>query len=101
RWQRFRLDAELTALVLEARAEKTASRDGEWPKGLANLESSICPGRWYSYRKAGGIQVSFEGPAPPNEPRGLVLPFSFRGPPPPPPTGAPSRMPPPTPTPVP
>src|SRR5262249_8989923 len=42
RWQRFRLDAELTALVLEARAEKTASRDGEWPKGLANLESSIC-----------------------------------------------------------
>ena len=64
RAQRLLLDSELTALVLQARAEKDASREGEWPARLPNLESSVCPGRFYSYKRAGGVTVAFEGPLP-------------------------------------
>jgi len=85
RAQRLKLDSELTALVLQARAEKAASREGEWPARLPDLESSVCPGRFYSYRRAGGVTIAFEG-SPPEERRGLVLPMTFHGPPPPTPT---------------
>jgi hypothetical protein len=81
RWQRLLVDSELTALVLEARAERAASREGEWPGRLSNLESSVCPGRFYSYRRAGGVTLAFGG-EPPADDRGLVLPMTFRGAPP-------------------
>ena len=91
RAQRLMLDSELTALVLQARAEKAASREGEWPARLPDLESSVCPGRFYSYRRAGGITLSLEGPLPAEDRHGLVLPMTFRGPPPPTPTPTPTR----------
>jgi hypothetical protein len=102
RWQRLLIDSEMTALVLQARAEKAASREREWPARIPNLESSVCPGRFYSYRRAGGVTLAFEGTIP-GEDRGLVLPVTFRGAPPTTPTATPTvtRMPPPlTPTPA-
>jgi hypothetical protein len=80
RWHRYLLDAELTALILEARGEKAASREGAWPTQLVNLESSVCPGRFWSYRRSpsGGVTIAFGGEAPTVE-RGLVLPLTFRG----------------------
>jgi len=79
RWHRFLVDAELTALVVESRGEKAASRDGAWPARLMNLGSFVCPGGSWSYRKAlsGGVAVAFEGDAP-EVGRGLVLPLVFR-----------------------
>lgn len=74
RWQRLRLDAELTALVLEARGERASSRTGEWPARLSNLESPVCPGRSYSYKRIGGVSLTFDGRPPAADPRGLVLP---------------------------
>lgn len=80
---RLLLDSELTALILEARAERDASREDEWPARLANVGSAACPGRFYTYRRAGGVTISLEGPVPPEEDRGLALPLTFRGAPPP------------------
>jgi hypothetical protein len=99
RSQRLLLESELTGLVLQALAEKAASRDGEWPEHLPNLESSVCPGRFYSYRRDAGVTISFGSPLPgADEARGLVLPATFRGLPPPTPT--PTAKPLPTPTPA-
>jgi hypothetical protein len=84
RWHRYLLDAELTALILEARGEKGASRDGAWPGSLANLESSACPGSFWKYerRSSGEVTLAFEGRAPAVD-RGLILPLTFRSAPPP------------------
>ncbi len=83
---RLLLDSELTALVLEARAERAASREDQWPARLPNLESTVCPDRFYTYRRAGGITLAFEGSAPASDSGGLTLPLSFHGEPPPTPT---------------
>ena len=98
-WQRMLVDSELTALVLQARAEQAASRDGEWPARLANLESSVCPGHFYSYRRSGGVTLAFEGKAPVEDRQGLALPLTFRGVPPPTPTATPRPAATPTPSP--
>ncbi len=101
RWQRLLVDSDLTAMVLQARAEKATSREGEWPARLINLESSACRGRFYSYRRAGGITITLEGTLPPENREGLVLPLSFRGTPPPTRTPTPTATPALTPTPTP
>ena len=90
RWHRHLLDAELTALVLEARGEKAASRDRAWPARLENLESSVCPGSFWGYQRSssGDVTIVFEGRAPAVD-RGLVLPLTFRSAPPPAATPAP------------
>ncbi len=90
RWHRYLLDAELTALVLEARGEKAASLDGAWPARPANLESSVCPGSFWKYQRSssGDVTLAFEGRAPAVE-RGLILPLTFRSAPPPTPTPSP------------
>lgn len=79
RWHRQLLDAELTALVLEARGEKAASREAAWPARLENLESSVCPGSFWGYQRSssGEVTVVFEGRAPAVD-RGLILPLTFR-----------------------
>jgi hypothetical protein len=84
RWHRYLLDAELTALVLEARGEKAASRDGAWPARLSNPESSVCPGSFWRYTRnpSGDVAFAFEGRAPAAD-RGLILPLTFRSAPPP------------------
>jgi hypothetical protein len=78
RWHRYLLDAELTALVLEARGERAASREGLWPERLMNLESSVCPGKFFRYQRSpSGVVLAFEGQSPAVG-RGLILPLSFR-----------------------
>jgi hypothetical protein len=81
RWHRLLLDSELTALVVEARAERAASREKKWPAKLWNLESSACPGSFWSYRveKGGTAAFAFEGRVPTQEEtHGAVLPLTFR-----------------------
>lgn len=100
---RLLLDSELTALVLEARAERAASREDQWPARLPNLESTVCPGSFYAFRRAGGITLAFEGRAPVDDLRVLTLPLKFQGAAPPTPTPTPRPVPAPspsTPTPV-
>jgi hypothetical protein len=89
---RLVFDSELTALVLDARAERAASREDEWPVRLPDLESKVCPGRFYVYRRAGGMSLAFDGPAPGTGEPNLTLPASFRG------ASAPTRTPTPRPT---
>ena len=84
---RLLFDSELTALVLDARAERAASRDDEWPLHLPDLESKVCPGRFYVYARPGAMTLAFEGPAPGTGEAVLTLPSSFRGAP------APTRTP--------
>jgi hypothetical protein len=77
RWHRFLVDAELTSLVLEARFERAASRDGEWPVKLWDLASVVCPGRAYEYSRGETISIAFQWDLPAVS-GGLVLPSSFR-----------------------
>ncbi|HEY2798949.1 MAG TPA: hypothetical protein VGK26_13750, partial [Thermoanaerobaculia bacterium] len=93
RWYRLLLDEELTALVLEARGERAASRDRTWPAQLPRLDSEVCSEERWSYKRAanGSAALSYEGHAPDSDARGLVLPLSFRALPPPTPTPTPTR----------
>jgi hypothetical protein len=99
RWQRLLVDIDMTALVVQARAERAASREGEWPARIVDLESAACPGRFYTYKHAGGITITLEGALPPEDRHGLVLPLTFRGAPPPAPTPTATPVLTPTPTP--
>jgi hypothetical protein len=96
RWHRYLLDSELTALVLEARAERAAARDHAWPAKLLDLESAVCPGAFWSYRRKrdGTAAFAFEGRAPEGQKAGPVVPLEFRA-------GIPIPTPTPTPTPTP
>jgi hypothetical protein len=79
RWRRFLVDAELTALVLDARAERAASRKHAWPEKLRSVGAGVCPdGRW-SYRPSGKGTALFafggkivDGPS-----RAMKLPLTF------------------------
>jgi hypothetical protein len=53
RWRRFLVDAELTALVLDARAERAASRRRAWPEKLLSVGAGVCPDGGWSYRPSG------------------------------------------------
>lgn len=94
RWYRLLLDEELTALVLEARGERAASRDRAWPAQLQRLDSEVCSGERWSYKRSanggGSASLSYEGRAPDSDSRGIVLPLSFRALPPPTPTRTPT-----------
>jgi len=83
RQYRFLLDSEMTALIVDARAERAASREDEWPARLPDLESKVCPGRFYRYDRAGGMTLAFVGPEPGIEESRLTLPPTFHGAPPP------------------
>lgn len=91
RSNRFLLDSEMTALIVEARIDKSAARDGQWPEKLPNLESAVCPGRFYTYRRAGAALLEFPGPVPKSDRQGQTLPVTFRGAPPPTPTPTPTK----------
>lgn len=96
---RLLLDSEMTALILDARAERAASREDQWPSGLPNLESQVCPGRSYRYERNGGMTLAFVGAAPGSSDSTLTLPLAYRGAPPPTPTPTRTLAPTPTPTP--
>jgi hypothetical protein len=83
---RFLLDSEFTAMVVEARIDRFVARDGQWPDKLSHLESAVCPGRFYTYRKGNGAFLEFPPPAPKDDSPNLNLPLTFRGAPPPTPT---------------
>jgi hypothetical protein len=53
RWRRFLVDAELTALVLDARTERAASRQHAWPEKLLSVGAGVCPDGGWSYRPSG------------------------------------------------
>ena len=63
RWRRFLVDAELTALVLDARAERAASRRRAWPERLLGVGAGVCPDGGWSYRPSGKgtARFAFEG----------------------------------------
>jgi CubicO group peptidase (beta-lactamase class C family) len=63
RWRRFLVDAELTALVLDARAERAASRRRAWPGRLNGIGAGICPRALWTYRadEDGTATFAFEG----------------------------------------
>jgi hypothetical protein len=50
RARRVAIDSELTALVLDARAERAAERRPQWPARLLTLNAGICPEARWSYR---------------------------------------------------
>ncbi|MEP6767360.1 MAG: hypothetical protein ABJC61_01735 [Acidobacteriota bacterium] len=52
RWRRYLIDSELTALILDARAERANSRRHDWPEKLLTAGRGVCSeGKW-SYRVA-------------------------------------------------
>jgi CubicO group peptidase (beta-lactamase class C family) len=63
RWRRFLVDAELTALVLDARAERAASRRRAWPGRLTGIGAGVCPNERWTYRASedGTATFAFEG----------------------------------------
>jgi hypothetical protein len=63
RLRRLLVDAELTALVLDARAERAASRKHAWPDKLLGVGAGVCPDGGWSYHPSGkGTALfAFEG----------------------------------------
>ncbi len=78
RARRVMIDQELTALVLDARAERAASRRRSWPGKLTTLGASICPREPWSYKtfRNGTVTISFGGRAEETEVVGVRLPFT-------------------------
>ena len=79
RWRRYLIDAELTALVLDARTERAASRSGAWPASLSGAGSGVCPNERWSYRASpnGTATVAFEGRITESSSPAFQLPFRF------------------------
>jgi CubicO group peptidase (beta-lactamase class C family) len=79
RWRRFLVDAELTALVLDARAERAASRRRAWPGRLPAIGTGVCPGALWTYRAAedGTATFAFEGRIAETAAPGFKLPLRF------------------------
>jgi hypothetical protein len=79
RYPRLRLEAELTALVLDARAERAASRRRAWPAKLLLLDSEVCPDRRWTYRvnPDATITIALEGPFPEAKESGVRRPRAF------------------------
>ncbi|HEU5249667.1 MAG TPA: serine hydrolase domain-containing protein, partial [Thermoanaerobaculia bacterium] len=79
RWRRFLVDAELTALVLDARAERAASRRRDWPGRLAGIGAEVCPRALWTYRAGedGTATFAFEGRIAETAAPGFKLPLRF------------------------
>ena len=79
RWHRYLIDAELTSLVSDARAERAASRDGAWPAKLLTLGAGICPPESWAYRPSakGTVTLAFVGALAEDESPGIRLPLTF------------------------
>ncbi|MDQ2970811.1 MAG: hypothetical protein M3R62_15260 [Acidobacteriota bacterium] len=85
RWRRYLVDAELTALVLDARAERDSARRRAWPDKLLRLGQGVCPGARWSYRAFpnGTATFAFEAKIAEDDTSALRLPLTFS-------TGAPA-----------
>ena len=101
RVRRYLVEAELTALILDARAERAASRERAWPAKLSTLGRGVCGNAGWSYRPSqqGTAAFSFEGRLAEGESRGLTLPLKFTAGARTSPASAPTKRPSPRPTP--
>src|SRR5262249_39605849 len=79
RVRRYLVEAELTALVLDARAERAASRERAWPAKLSTVGRGVCGDAGWSYRpsREGTAAFSFEGRLAGGQSSGLTLPLAF------------------------
>lgn len=79
RWRRYLIDAELTALVLDARTERAASRSGTWPASLSGAGAGVCPKERWLYRALpnGTATFAFEGRITESPSPAFRLPFRF------------------------
>jgi hypothetical protein len=79
RWRRYQVDAELTALVLDARAERAASRRRTWPAKLHGIGAGVCPDGPWSYKTSGNGTATFayEGRIAESPSVALKLPLTF------------------------
>jgi proline iminopeptidase len=79
RWRRYLIDAELTALVLDARTECAAARGGKWPANLSRAGVGVCPKERWSYRASpnGTATFAFEGRITESSSPAFQLPFRF------------------------
>ena len=79
RWRRYLIDAELTALILDARTERAASRGGKWPATLSGAGAGACPNERWSYRPSpdGTATFAFEGRITESSSPAFRLPFHF------------------------
>jgi hypothetical protein len=73
------VDAELTALILDARGERAALRHPRWPAKLLTLGSGVCPEAKWSYRALpdGTARFRFESRLEGNEGIPYRLPLEF------------------------
>ena len=79
RWRRYLIDAELTALILDARTERAASRGGMWPATLSGAGAGVCPKDRWSYRASPNrtATFAFEGRITESSSPAFRLPFRF------------------------
>ncbi len=79
RWRHYLIDVELTALILDARAERAASRQQAWPEKLLSVGRGVCPDAGWSYRPSakGTATFAFEGRIVEDEGVALRLPLTF------------------------
>jgi hypothetical protein len=79
RWGRYLVDAELTALVLDARTERAASREKTWPGKLFTLGAGICQESWtYRASAKGTVTIAFQkSPLGEGATPGITLPLTF------------------------
>ena len=79
RLRRYEVDAELTALVIDARMEREASRRHRWPDKLLSVGRGACPEQKWSYRalENGTARFAFEGRIAESESPALRMPFEF------------------------
>ena len=75
---RFEVDAELTALVLDARIEREALRRRHWPDKLQTVGNGVCSEEPWSYKalRNGTVRIAFEG-RPPDDSTPNRLPLEF------------------------
>lgn len=79
RIRRYEIDAELTALVIDARLERDASRRRRWPAKLLSAGTGVCPEQKWTYRafENGTARVAMESRVAESESPALRLPLEF------------------------
>ncbi len=79
RVRRYEIDAELTALIVDARIERAASRRRHWPGRLLSIGGGVCPDEKWTYRlfENGTVRFAFEGRVAESDSPAVRMPFEF------------------------